>query len=73
MLQSPQQPPPPPVPRLVYTGRLRPEQVAMLEAEFLKAKTFHETDLALMAAEMAASERDVQVSSLKNTNIIGYG
>ncbi|XP_046667541.1 homeodomain-only protein-like [Homalodisca vitripennis] len=45
---------------LVYSGRLSPEQVAMLEAEFTKVKTLHSTDLSLLAAEMAVNEKDVQ-------------
>lgn len=61
MLRSPQQPPV--TPPMVYRGRLTPDQVATLEAQFAKIKTLHETDLALLAFEMAASEKDVQVSS----------
>ncbi|XP_075228432.1 homeodomain-only protein-like [Lycorma delicatula] len=41
-------------------SRLNPEQEATLEAEFNKMKTLHETDLALLAAEMAVSEQDVK-------------
>lgn len=44
-----------------YRGQLSAEQVAMLEAEFAKAKTLHSTDLSLLAAEMAANEKEVQV------------
>lgn len=45
-------------------SRLSPQQEAILEAEFNKMKTLHETDLALLAAEMAVSERDVKVVTL---------
>ena len=40
--------------------RMTAEQMAVLEAEFNKMKTLHETDLELLAAEMALSEKDVK-------------
>lgn len=61
MMQSPQQPSPT-TQAMVYRGRLSPEQVATLESEFGKLKTLHTTDLSLIAAEMAANEKDVQVT-----------
>ncbi|XP_054258570.1 uncharacterized protein LOC128983339 [Macrosteles quadrilineatus] len=57
MLRTPQRPPTAPV---MYSGGLTPHQVQTLEAEFAKMKTLHTTDLALLAAEMAANESDVQ-------------
>lgn len=44
-----------------YVHRIKPEQIAVLEQEFVKAKTLHATDLELLAAEMALNEKDVQV------------
>lgn len=46
-----------------YTHRIKPEQISTLEQEFAKAKTLHNTDLELLAAEMGLDEKDVQVSS----------
>ena len=46
-----------------YIHRLRPEHIDALEHEFTKAKTLHNTDIELLAAEMGLSEKDVQVSS----------
>ncbi|RZF35443.1 hypothetical protein LSTR_LSTR015564 [Laodelphax striatellus] len=40
--------------------RMTAEQMAVLEAEFNKMKTLHETDLELLAAEMALSEKRCQ-------------
>ena len=45
-----------------YVNRIRPEQISTLEQEFAKARTLHNTDLELLAAEMGLDERDVQVS-----------
>lgn len=47
-----------------YLNRLTPEQISTLDAEFNKVKTLHSTDLALLAAEMAVSEEDVQVNNV---------
>ncbi|XP_014241579.1 homeodomain-only protein-like [Cimex lectularius] len=41
-------------------SRLTLEQEATLETEFSKGKTLHETDLALLAAEIGANETDVR-------------
>ncbi|KAK7591265.1 hypothetical protein V9T40_002878 [Parthenolecanium corni] len=43
-----------------YVNRIRPEQISTLEQEFAKARTLHNTDLELLAAEMGLDERDVQ-------------
>lgn len=43
-----------------YTHRIKPEQILTLEQEFAKAKTLHNTDLELLAAEMGLDEKDVQ-------------
>lgn len=52
-----------------YAHRIKPEQISTLEQEFAKAKTLHNTDLELLAAEMGLDEKDVQVSH--NSEIFG--
>lgn len=47
-----------------YNYRLTPDQLRTLESEFSRGRTLHSTDLALLAMEMGADEKDVQVTFL---------